>query len=84
MDAAVHRRDRRQTLPAHGREVNVIAMKVDRVELRGVAKHHLHQPNVMRERLADVRIVPECHRARWDQASRCLCVAAGKKRDIVA
>jgi hypothetical protein len=35
---------------------------------------------VMRERLADVRIVPECHRARWDQASRCLCVAAGKKR----
>jgi len=57
--AAMQRRDARSCLPAQEWKVKVIAVKVNDVKLRRLAKNQFHKPDVVRQRLTAIRITPK-------------------------
>ena len=51
---------------------------------RDSSKNHFHQPDVMRQRLAAIRITPESALASGDQLRSRFRVTAGEQSDLVA
>jgi hypothetical protein len=84
IEPAMQRRDMRNGLPSRHREVEVVDMEVNDIELPRHAAHALEQQDVMGE-LVDAVIV-ETQRPRRDGHERRVRdgIAAGKERHVVA
>ena len=60
-------RDARARMAPQHREMEVVAVEVDDVELRDIAEDHLQLAEVVRERLSTTRLAPQPTRAARDQ-----------------
>ena len=69
---------------ADGREMNVVEMKMDHVESIGLARDELDEPDVVRQRIPAVRLVPERPSAAGDQPGRGFGVSAGEQGHVMA
>jgi len=59
-------------------KVDVIAVKVDHIEPRQIAKDQFQHANVLRQRLPRVRIMPERDRTDRHETAACPRIATGK------
>src|ERR1700722_1280092 len=59
-------------------------MKVNHVKLSCLAKNQFHQPDMVRQRLATIRITPESALASGNESRRGFGVAASEQGDVVA